>query len=659
MLGPKTAIGLAVVLFLAPWASAQGPFVEIPGAKEFTGQILATPKALAARDDVEKAITGFQLKEHAPGPDRYVLVLPDGVSEEEAADALMDTGLFEFVTPDWMVFPIGCPDDPLLGNQWHHDANRMNSCNGWDIHTGKFEVTVAICDTGIRRTHNDLRDNRREGYNAPDREWERAGGRVDDINGHGTNCTGCAAANGNNGLGISGVGWNLRHRMMRVTNDSGGGAFMSNLLHAAETAIENGDRVASVSYSGVDDPGVRSTATYIKSINGLLVWAAGNESRNLDWGDRDNDDVIVVGATDSGDNLSWFSNFGRSVDLVAPGSSVYTTSNSGDDSYGSVSGTSFSCPLTAGLCGLIFSANPGMSPDQCETKLKNGCDDLGASGEDNTFGHGRIDVYESLTRVNTVHDDMIMQVTLKGNGSINGVSFTKNDIVRYYHATRAVEMVVDMSDLFSPASNLDGFTVLDDGTYLMSFADTESVPGVGTVEDEDLVQFTPTSLGPNTAGTFSFYFDGSDVDLNANSEDIGGVSTDDQGNLYLTTKGQFSVTGVSGKNEDIIRFSPTSLGSNTSGTWSMFFDGTDSDAKMGKSKEKVDAVDYCWAMHELFLSTAGNHKVPYQISGDSSDLLGFDIKTSGSNTTGFMIASFDDDANGFGSADIDGMDIED
>ncbi|MFM7135332.1 MAG: S8 family serine peptidase, partial [Planctomycetota bacterium] len=192
----------------------------------------------------------------------------------------------------------------------------------------------------------------------------------------------------NNGIGVSGAGWNLGHRMMRVTDSADGSASLSNLTLAARTAADRGDKVASVSYSGVNNSTVFTTGTYVRSKNALLVWAAGNSNVNLS-GNRE-DDVIVVGASDQNDLKASFSNYGTLVDLFAPGVSIYTTSNAGDTSYASVSGTSFACPITAGLCGLIWSRNPTLTPVQVEQILRSSCVDLGTAGVDDTFGYGRI-----------------------------------------------------------------------------------------------------------------------------------------------------------------------------------------------------------------------------------------------------------------------------
>ncbi len=384
--------------------AAQRRHVAVPGEREFSGRMIARPQqratlvaaGLGAQADALltvalRELSNFEVTARVAATDEFLFVVPQG-TENAVAGRLMRTWAFEYVEPDWTLYPISCPNDALFAQQWHHQATRMQSCAGWDLHTGNPSVGIGICDTGVLTTHEDLQLNRREAYNAVDLRWESAGGNIGPVHPHGTQTTGCAAANGNNAKGVAGVGWNLSHRMMRVSNVSTGSAALSTLQHAARTSIENGDKVASVSYSGPDSSSNLTTATYIKSIGGLLIWAAGNDNRNLTLGSRDADDLIVVGATDQSDLKASFSAFGTFVDLVAPGVGVFTTNSSSSTSYAAVNGTSFACPLTAGLCGLIWSANPALTPNQVEAILKGSTNDLGATGVDNTFGHGRINV---------------------------------------------------------------------------------------------------------------------------------------------------------------------------------------------------------------------------------------------------------------------------
>ncbi len=385
-------------------------FVEIEHQREFTGQMIVRPlqmkqlqqeqrmsqkKASQIHQQAADAIAAYALREYVTATDEYIIFVPAGQTEADVANDLMATDLFQYAEPNWRVYPVDCPDDPMLNQQYQHNSNIMQSCDAWDLTPGDPSISVGICDTGIYVDHEDLLERRLEGYNAVDKKWESEGGSINDINGHGTGTTGCAAANGNNGIGVAGTGLMLSHRMMRVSNSSGGGSDLGTLTHAARTSIENGDKVANVSYSGVDNQTVLTAGTYIKSLDGLLVWSAGNDGRNLTLGNRDADDVIVVGATDSSDSKAGFSAYGQFVDLVAPGVDVMSTTSSGG--YGKSSGTSFSAPLTAGLIALIWSANPTLSADDVETFLKLGVDDLGSSGVDDTFGYGRINSFNSVT----------------------------------------------------------------------------------------------------------------------------------------------------------------------------------------------------------------------------------------------------------------------
>jgi PKD repeat protein len=373
------------------------------------------------RRQARRKLREFELLRHVAQTEEYIVLVPAGQTEAQVAQALMQTGNFEYAEPDWRLYPISsapsaqsvqvqlgagaqlprqwiprCPDDPLFPAQWHHAAERVASCQGWLLTTGTPAVSGGVCDTGLRTSHQDLQLHRLEAYNAVDRLWESEGGQIGPVHYHGTRTTGTVAANGNNGVGVAGLGWDLSHRMIRVSNQSDGGAYLSDLQHGARTSIESGDRVANVSYHGAASGSNWTTATYIKSIGGLLLWGAGNTSANYSHVDRDADDLIVVGATDQNDALASFSVYGTFVDLVAPGVGILTTDSGFDSDYATADGTSYACPLTSGVCALIWSARPSLSPNDVELILKAGADDIGAPGIDDIFGYGRINLVESL-----------------------------------------------------------------------------------------------------------------------------------------------------------------------------------------------------------------------------------------------------------------------
>ena len=99
------------------------------------------------------------------------------------AAELMATGLFQYVEPNWIVYPLECPNDARFNEQWHHRSNLLQSCLGWDIHTGTPATTVGLCDTGIRTTHNQFGSRAQNVYDA-------FGGNGNDCNGHGTHVAG-------------------------------------------------------------------------------------------------------------------------------------------------------------------------------------------------------------------------------------------------------------------------------------------------------------------------------------------------------------------------------------------------------------------------------------------------------------------------------------
>ena len=94
--------------------------------------------------------------------------------------------------------------------------------------------------------------------------------------------------------------------------------------------------------------------------------------------------------------------------------------------------------------------------------------------------------------------------------------------------------------------------------------------------DEDLLVLEPSSLGETTAGILTQLFDGKDVGLGEVGEDVDAVAIGADGQIYLSTRGAFSVPGLAGDSEDVFVFSPTSLGPTTEGSyWSaLFFDGS-------------------------------------------------------------------------------------
>lgn len=239
--------------------------------------------------------------------------------------------------------------------------------------------------------------------------------------------------------------------------------------------------------------------------------------------------------------------------------------------------------------------------------------------------------------------------------TLNGLSVTREDIIAW-DGNAGFSIVFDGSDVGLTGVTIDAFTFVNETEILLSFASPEAVPGVaGTVDDSDIVRFTATSLGTTTSGAFDLYFDASDVGLTKSSEDIDVIELLPDGRLLLSTRGSFSVSGVSGRDEDILAFTPASLGAITTGSWSLYFDG--SDVALGRSGEDVDAVAVD-ALGRIYLSTAGNFSVS-GVSGADEDVFVFEPASLGETTSGVFQTAlfFDGSAFGLGSNDLFAIDL--
>jgi len=236
-------------------------------------------------------------------------------------------------------------------------------------------------------------------------------------------------------------------------------------------------------------------------------------------------------------------------------------------------------------------------------------------------------------------------------GSAGGVAFANEDILAFDGAVWS--LFFDGSDVGLSSQTIDAFQVIGATQVLLSFTDPATVGGMA-VDDSDIVRFNATSLGSVTAGTFSMYFDASDVDLSTSDEDLDGVELLPDGRLLLSTLGAFAVPGAAGAREDLVAFRPITLGATTAGTFELYFDG--SDVGLTSSSENIDAVAVD-AAGRLHLSTNGSFAVP-GVSGADEDVFIFTPTTTGATTAGTFSSAlfFDGSLFGLTANDLAGID---
>lgn len=325
------------------------------------------------------------------------------------------------------------PNDPLFGSQWDLQNTGqfagtpgadMNLPDAWDFTTGVSSIRVAILDEGVDVNHEDLAANIQPGHDSVTASPTPGGipGNCDPGDPHGTCCAGIVGAVGNNGIGISGICWNIGIVPIRIGFDS----WWTQddwIIDGITWAANNGVDVLSNSWGGgAPSTPEENAINYASTVgrNGLgctVFFSSGNGDLGTVSYPAAYTNSIAIGATSpcderksasSCDNEWWWgSQWGSALDLVAPGPLVTSTDIMGSNgysngNYASFSGTSSSCPHAAGAAGLVLSVDPALTRDQVLDLLQQGAaDGVGTATEDTPgwdqfMGWGRIDVQASL-----------------------------------------------------------------------------------------------------------------------------------------------------------------------------------------------------------------------------------------------------------------------
>ncbi|MDX6615900.1 MAG: hypothetical protein QOD60_991 [Solirubrobacterales bacterium] len=291
--------------------------------------------------------------------------LPAGTSVSRGIDQLEQQPDVLYAEPNWRREMFSIPSDPLLREQWslrntgqavfgqHGLPGADESATGaWDLATGSAGVKVAVVDTGISFTHPDLAgniwtnpgeipgngiDDDLNGYVDDVHGWDFANhddnpsDTIDPDQGHGTFISGIIGAEGNNGLGIAGVNWDVSLMPLRAP------LTLAGEVAAFDYAKAEGARVVNYS-AGSNQLSASEKAAIDGAPDVLFVAAAGNEHINVDADPiypcaYPSPNLICVASTDQRDRLSTFSNIGpASVDLAAPGENILSTYPPGGES---------------------------------------------------------------------------------------------------------------------------------------------------------------------------------------------------------------------------------------------------------------------------------------------------------------------------------------
>ncbi|MEX2292760.1 MAG: S8 family serine peptidase [Acidimicrobiales bacterium] len=383
----------ALVLPAVPTGAA-----EAPAAAGSPLIVRFDPGATAMERSADLRASGLDVVDHLPGSD-YVLALPGRNARPQVGGAIAD------LEPLTTYRAMGVPNDTAFSAQWHLPA--IDAVSAWDRTVGTGTV-VAVLDTGIAYEDFGMF------HQAPDLAgtafvdgWDFIDGdaHADDENGHGTHVASTIAATTNNSYGVAGVAPGVTIMPIRVLDEDGGGSDWA-AAQGLRFAADHGADIANLSFGSDTASNVMADAVnYARARGVTIVAASGNENGPVS-SPAIMAGVIAVGAVRYDLTRAPYSNFGPTLDLVAPGGDLSVDQN--HDGYGDGilqeavdpfdpaqfdlifrQGTSMATPQVSAVAALVHALG-ATSPDKIEQILKATAVDLGPAGRDDLYGNGLV-----------------------------------------------------------------------------------------------------------------------------------------------------------------------------------------------------------------------------------------------------------------------------
>lgn len=281
------------------------------------------------------------------------------------------------------------PSQPSsFDEQW--GLSTIMAPQAWEITSGGSAVLIAILDTGIDQTHEDLVDKVIANVNFTDSPT------ADDIHGHGTHIAGIIAATADD-VGITGLAYNGFLMNVKVAKDDGS-CDPATVAKGIMWAVDNGANVINISLT-ITKPSstLENALNYAWDKGAVIIAAAGNNFSSTPVYPAAYPNVIAVAATDKDDRLPKWSNRGDWVSLAAPGVDIYSILP-GDD-YGYQSGTSQAAALVSGEAALLFTIaidtnGDGNINDEIRHAIETSCDEV----EKDELTKGRINALKAVSQ---------------------------------------------------------------------------------------------------------------------------------------------------------------------------------------------------------------------------------------------------------------------
>jgi len=403
------------------------------GQKYVPGEFIAkfkpnvTEQTIAALNSTHDVSTIYT----SPSTGFRRLRIPNGKTVAEMVEIYHANSNVEYAEANYIAYALKAPNDELYPHQWHlynTSYGGIQAESAWGISTGSGAV-VAILDTGI--AYEDYCEKNPTG---PDRCYQQAPDLAgtyflagydfvnsdehpndDSISGHGTHIAGTIAQNTKNGIGTAGVAFDAYLMPVKVLDSSGAGTY-ADIAEGIIWATENGAQVINLGLGGSEPSNALENAIAYSYNRGVtLIAAAGNDGvGGVCYPAAYDDYVIAVGATRYDETLAYYSNYGLSLDLVAPGGDLNVDQN--NDGYGDgvlqqtynkegseiswgycfMEGTSMAAAHVSATAALLIAYGNTTSPAEVKEALESTAEDKGPTGWDIEYGWGIVDAYAAL-----------------------------------------------------------------------------------------------------------------------------------------------------------------------------------------------------------------------------------------------------------------------
>jgi serine protease len=358
------------------------------------------------------------------------LRVPGGMTVAEMVEIYLANTNVEYAEANYIAYALKSANDELYSLQWHlynTEYGGIQIETAWDISTGSG-VVVAILDTGIAYEdyyEEDSTGTARQYQQAPDLADTYFVNGYDFVNrdehpnddsysGHGTHIAGTIAQNTNNFIGTAGIAFNAYLMPVKVLDSSGAGTY-ADIVEGIMWATEHGAHVINLGLGGSEpSKALENVIAYSYNRGVTLIAAVGNDGvGGVCYPAAYDDYVIAVGATRYDETLAYYSNYGLSLDLTAPGGDLNVDQNG--DGYGDgilqqtygidskiswgycfMEGTSMAAAHVSAVAALLIAHGNTASPTEVREALESTAEDKEPTGWDIEYGWGIVDAYAAL-----------------------------------------------------------------------------------------------------------------------------------------------------------------------------------------------------------------------------------------------------------------------